>query len=46
MAKAGEWGMMAALRGDSVVSVPLTEALAELKTVPRELYEIAQTFFG
>ncbi|MHB9149718.1 MAG: 6-phosphofructokinase [Thermoleophilia bacterium] len=46
MVKSGEWGMMAALRGDSVVSVPLGEALAQLKTVPRELYEIAETFFG
>ncbi len=46
MVKEGQWGMMAALRGDAIVAVPLAEALAELKTVPRELYEIAQTFFG
>jgi 6-phosphofructokinase 1 len=42
----GEWGMMAALRGTKVISVPLTEALASLKSVPRDLYDIAQTFFG
>ena len=31
---AGSWGQMAALHGDEVVSVPLTEATAELKLVP------------
>jgi phosphofructokinase-like protein len=46
MAQAGEWGMMAALRGTKVIAVPLSEALASLKCVPRDLYEIAQTFFG
>jgi 6-phosphofructokinase 1 len=37
---------MAALRGDEIVAVPLAEAVAELKTVPREWYEVAQAFFG
>jgi hypothetical protein len=37
---------MAALRGDAVVSVPLAEAVAELKKVPREWYEVAKAFFG
>jgi phosphofructokinase-like protein len=46
MVRDGEWGMMAALRGTKVVAVPLDEALASLKMVPRDLYEIAQTFFG
>lgn len=46
MVKEGQWGMMAALHGDAIVAVPLADALAELKTVPLELYEIAQTFFG
>jgi 6-phosphofructokinase 1 len=40
------WGRMAALHGDDVVSVPLTEATAELKLVPDEWYETAKTFFG
>jgi 6-phosphofructokinase 1 len=40
------WGTMAALRGDEVVEVPLQEAVAELKTVPPEFYEVARTFFG
>jgi hypothetical protein len=28
------------------VSVPLTEATAELKLVPDSWYEVAKTFFG
>jgi ATP-dependent phosphofructokinase / diphosphate-dependent phosphofructokinase len=40
------WGMMAALHGDAIVDVPLREAVAELKTVPREFYETATAFFG
>jgi 6-phosphofructokinase 1 len=43
---AGKWGRMAALHGDNVVSVPLTEATAELKLVPQEWYDTAKTFFG
>jgi 6-phosphofructokinase 1 len=42
----GTWGRMAALHGDDVVSVPLTEATAELKLVPDSWYEVAKTFFG
>jgi 6-phosphofructokinase 1 len=40
------WGRMAALHGDDVVSVPLTEATAELKLVPPDWYATAKTFFG
>jgi ATP-dependent phosphofructokinase / diphosphate-dependent phosphofructokinase len=43
---AGEYGQMAALRGDDVIAVPLSEATAELKTVPPEWYDVAKTFFG
>ena len=46
LVEAGNWGQMAALHGDAVVSVPLTEATAELKLVPNEWYEVAKTFFG
>jgi phosphofructokinase-like protein len=42
----GKWGRMAALDGDEVVSVPLTEATAELKLVPQSWYDTAKTFFG
>ena len=43
---AGQFGQMAALRGDDVVAVSLDEATAELKTVPPEWYAVAQAFFG
>ena len=46
LVNASTWGQMAALHGDNVVSVPLTEATAELKLVPQEWYDTAKTFFG
>ena len=46
LVNAQSWGQMAALHGDVVVSVPLTEATAELKLVPQDWYETAKTFFG
>jgi 6-phosphofructokinase 1 len=42
----GAFGQMAALRGDDVISVPLAEATAALKTVPDDWYDVARTFFG
>jgi ATP-dependent phosphofructokinase / diphosphate-dependent phosphofructokinase len=42
----GEFGQMAALRGDDVLAVSLEEATAELKTVPDDWYEVARAFFG
>jgi ATP-dependent phosphofructokinase / diphosphate-dependent phosphofructokinase len=46
LAHAGEFGQMAALRGDDIVAVSLAEATAQLKTVPPEWYAVAQAFFG
>jgi phosphofructokinase-like protein len=46
MVDAGAWGQMAALRGDRIEAVPLSDAVAQLKTVPDELYEQASAFFG
>ncbi len=46
LVRTGDWGMMAALRGDDIVAVPLAEAVADLKFVPRELYDRAAAFFG
>ena len=46
LVRTGDWGMMAALRGDDIVAVPLAEAVADLKLVPRELYDRAAAFFG
>ena len=34
------------LRGTEIVTVPLDEATGTLKTVPPELYEVAEVFFG
>jgi ATP-dependent phosphofructokinase / diphosphate-dependent phosphofructokinase len=45
-AEAGRWGSMTALRGTDIELVELTEATRELKTVPPELYEEAEVFFG
>jgi 6-phosphofructokinase 1 len=45
-ANAGEWGTMTALRGTDIQLVQLTEATAELKTVPESLYAEAEVFFG
>jgi 6-phosphofructokinase 1 len=42
----GRFGRMAALHGDAIVDVSLEEATRELKTVPREWYDVAQAFFG
>jgi phosphofructokinase-like protein len=40
------FGRMAALHGDDVVDVALEEAVAELKTVPQDWYDVARAFFG
>jgi 6-phosphofructokinase 1 len=42
----GDFGKMVALRGTDIVRVPLSEATAELKTVPPERYREAEVFFG
>ena len=46
MVAAGEFGRMAALRGNDVQSVALAEATAQLKTVDPAFYALAETFFG
>jgi 6-phosphofructokinase len=43
---AGSWGRMAALNGDAIVDVTLSEATGELKTVPPAWYDVARAFFG
>ncbi|MFD1151968.1 6-phosphofructokinase [Saccharothrix hoggarensis] len=42
----GDFGVMVALRGTDIVRVKLSEATAELKTVPLERYQEAEVFFG
>jgi len=41
----GAWGTMVALQGGSVVRVPLSVAVGELKLVDPELYDVARVFF-
>jgi ATP-dependent phosphofructokinase / diphosphate-dependent phosphofructokinase len=43
---AGSWGTMTALRGTDIELVQLSQATAELKTVPESLYAEAEVFFG
>jgi 6-phosphofructokinase len=35
----GEYGVMAALRGEDIVSVPLDKAVGTLKVIPKQLLE-------
>ena len=44
--KAKKFGRMAALQGAEIVDVDIKSATGKLKLVPRELYEMAQKFFG
>ncbi|MGR7028028.1 ATP-dependent 6-phosphofructokinase [Geodermatophilus sp. URMC 62] len=44
--RAGQSGVMVALRGTDVVPVPIAEATARLKLVPVERYAEAEVFFG
>jgi 6-phosphofructokinase 1 len=42
-----EWGNMAAIRQDQIVSVPLSECVGKTRTVDLHLYhEVAEVFFG
>ena len=44
--KEKDFGKMVALRGDDIIAVPIEEAVAELKTVDMDLYNIASIFYG
>jgi len=45
MIENGEFGMMAALRGTKIQSVPLEKAVGTLKTVPKERIDEAKLFY-
>jgi len=45
-ANEGQTGVMAALRSESIVAVPLSEAVDSVRGVPDQLYETAHSFFG
>ncbi|MET0622836.1 MAG: ATP-dependent 6-phosphofructokinase [Pyrinomonadaceae bacterium] len=46
MVLAKEWGQMASLRGNKVVSVPLDDAVRKIKRLDEEIYHVAEVFFG
>jgi len=46
MVREGRWGEMAAIRGNRIISVPLAEAVGELKRLDEEIYRVAEVFFG
>jgi phosphofructokinase-like protein len=46
MALEGEWGRMAALRGNKIASVPLEEAIGGIKRLDEDIYKVAEVFFG
>lgn len=46
MVARNEFGQMAALRGNDIISVDLSLATQELKRVPEEFFKVAQVFFG
>jgi phosphofructokinase-like protein len=46
LVKDGKFGQMVALRGNEIISVPLKDAIGNLKTADLKLYEIASVFFG
>jgi ATP-dependent phosphofructokinase / diphosphate-dependent phosphofructokinase len=46
LASSGGWGRMVALRGSEVADCPLDDAVADIKRVPDELYDVAEVFFG
>lgn len=46
MVVAEQWGMMAGLKGDRIEAVPLAEAVSQWKLVPKDMFDIASSFFG
>jgi len=44
--KNNDFGKMVALQGDTIVPIPLHDAVGELKTVKMDLFEISKIFFG
>ena len=42
----GKFGMMPSLQGNKIVAVKLEKAVAKLKTVDKDIYDIAKVFFG
>ncbi len=41
-----QWGQMAALRCNKVITVPLDDAVRRIKHLDEEIYHVAEVFFG
>jgi hypothetical protein len=37
---------MSAVSGEKIIDIPIADAIKELKTVPKEMYEAAKVFFN
>jgi len=46
LVKQGRFGLMVALKGNKIVSVPLKDVVGKRKMVDQKLYEMATVFFG
>ena len=46
LVKQGKFGYMVSLQGNKIVEVPIEKAVGTLKTVDKEFYDMAKTFFG
>jgi 6-phosphofructokinase 1 len=46
MVQAGQWGHMAALHANQIISIPLAEAVSDIKRLDEEIYRVAEVFFG
>lgn len=46
LVRQGKFGLMVALQGNEIVSVPLKKVVGKRKTVDPKLYEMATVFFG
>jgi 6-phosphofructokinase 1 len=45
MVKEKKFGRMCAIRSNTIIDIPITEAISRLKTVDLEIYKVAQVFF-
>src|SRR5215210_5553630 len=46
MVQAHQWGQMAALHANKIISIPLAEAVRDIKRLDEEIYRVAEVFFG
>jgi hypothetical protein len=46
MTLAEEWGRMVALSGNRITSIPIEDAVGDLKMLSEEIYGVAELFFG